>query len=182
MSRTTLFVTAVAFTLVIILCVSAYSYKVLRRRRSASWQSLIGRLERVDRASIALLAHDLNSAPGDASDSDLLDADQIWTLSGGMEGLAAMEANCEVFVDLAFHLQERFPDALPAAESLRLQAREIKWQVDRLRNAAKTGQLPTSFPDYAQRAAATYYSMTDTLLRLYERFEWSQLRELESIL
>jgi hypothetical protein len=65
------------------------------------------------------------------------------------------------------------------AEQLRLNAREIEWHVGRLKGAALTGNLQTSFADYAQRAVATYYLMTQHLIELYEHGNLPGLAELQ---
>jgi hypothetical protein len=108
-----------------------------------------------------------------------LEPSAIWTLLGGLEGLEALERNCHVLVELAAHVQESYPEALIVAERLRLHAREIEWHVGRLKGAAQTGNLQSSFVDYAQRAAATYYMMTKLVLNLYEHVDFPKLAQLE---
>jgi hypothetical protein len=71
---------------------------------------------------------------------------------------------------------------LPIAERLRLDARELKWHVTRLRGAAQKGNLQVSFPFYAQRAVATYYLMTRRVLDLYEASNFSMLADLQRAL
>ena len=93
-----------------------------------------------------------------------------------------MKANCEVLIDLAFYIQQWYPEALVVAENLRLNAREIEWHVGRLRSAEKTGKLESAFPMYAQRAVATYYLMTRQVLALYEQGNHSMLVELQKAL
>jgi hypothetical protein len=68
----------------------------------------------------------------------------------------------------SLHFQKWYPEALEIADELRLNSREIKWHIGRLRGASKTGHLYEQFPIYAQRAVATYYLMTRSLLVLYE--------------
>jgi hypothetical protein len=99
-----------------------------------------------------------------------------------MEGVEALEANSRVLIDLAFYLQQWYPEALVVAEQLRLSAREIEWQVGRLRGAAQTGKLESAFPMYAQRAAAAYYLMTQRLLDLYEQGNPPRLAALQKAL
>ncbi len=72
-----------------------------------------------------------------------------------------------------------YPEALHLAEELRLNAREIKWHVGRLRGASQTGHLQEQFPAYAQRAVATYYLMTRSLLVLYEGVKLPEFAELQ---
>ncbi len=98
---------------------------------------------------------------------------------GGLEGLELLERNCQVLVDLAMYVQRWHPEALVVAEQLRLNAREIEWQLGRLKGAAQTGNLQTAFAGYAQRAVATYYAMTRNVLELYEQAQFPELSELK---
>ena len=86
-----------------------------------------------------------------------MEPEEIWRLLGGLKGLEALEKNSEMLIDLAFYVQQWYPEALAIAERLRLDARELKWHVARLKAAAQTGDLQVSFPFYAQRAVVTYY-------------------------
>ena len=144
------------------------------RRADANCQHLLSQLKALDRDAIALLAHDiLDNTPCH------LDSEEIWPLIGGLEGLEALQHNCAVLIELAFHVQKWYPEALVIAEQLRRNAREIEWHIERLRGAAKTGNLQTAFPDYAQRAVTTYFLMTQTLLELYERSGLPEFPELQ---
>jgi hypothetical protein len=97
-----------------------------------------------------------------------METSQLWNLIGGLDGLELLERNSEVLIALAFYVQRWYPEALPIAERLRLDARELKWHVARLQAAAQKGNLQISFPFYAQRAVTTYYRMTRRVLELYE--------------
>ena len=55
----------------------------------------------------------------------ILNQPQLWRLIGGLEGLEVLEKNSEVLIDLAFYLQQWYPEALVIAERLRLDAREL---------------------------------------------------------
>jgi hypothetical protein len=99
-----------------------------------------------------------------------------------LDGLEVLETNSEVLIDLAFYVQQWHPEALVIAERLRLDARELKWHVARLKGAARTGNLEISFPFYAQRAAVTYYLMTRRVLGLYEAGNFSMLADLQKAL
>jgi hypothetical protein len=146
----------------------------LRARRSAgdTWEDLLHRLTWIDREAIATIALDAlgpldeRGNPRPQDESFTLDDDAIWKLLGGLDGLEVVERNCRVLVDLATYLQRYYPEALVVAEQLRLNAREIEWHVGRLKGAARTGNLRSSFTDYAQRAVVTYYRMTRLLLDL----------------
>jgi hypothetical protein len=151
-------------------------YYLLRSRRAArnAWALLLGRLQQIDRDNFAAVALDL------LEDSDAqLDPDRIFEMIGGMSGLDALEQNCDVLIDLAAYVQRWYPEALQIAEELRLNAREIKWHIGRLRGASQTGHLREQFPVYAQRAVATYYLMTRSLLVLYEGVHLPEYAELQ---
>jgi hypothetical protein len=51
-----------------------------------------------------------------------------------------------------------------------------------LKGAAQTGNLQSSFADYAQRAVVTYYLMTKHLLDLYEHASFPGLVDLQRAL
>jgi hypothetical protein len=139
-----------------------------------AWALLLGRLQQIDRDNFAAVALDL------LEDSDAqLDPDRIFEMIGGMSGLDALEQNCDVLIDLAAYVQRWYPEALQIAEELRLNAREIKWHIGRLRGASQTGHLREQFPVYAQRAVATYYLMTRSLLVLYEGVHLPEYAELQ---
>jgi hypothetical protein len=136
----------------------------------------------VDRDGVAQIALDYLDESGqrrsEVSDTDL-EPSQIWKLVGGLKGLEVLERNCPVLIDLAFYVQQWYPEAVVLAEELRLNAREIEWHVERLRGASKTGNLEVSFADYAQPAIAKYYLMTRRVLALYERGNLSMLIDLQ---
>ncbi|MGB8534869.1 MAG: hypothetical protein WCD57_00525 [Acidobacteriaceae bacterium] len=163
----------------------AYYYLRYRWRRRfpyGNWESLLTRLSAVDRDKIALISQSLlNEAEPltiDEDDSDLT-ATQIWSSIGGLEGLEVMERNCAVLVDLAFYVQQWYPEASIVAEELRLNARAVAWHVGRLKSAAQTGKLEIFFADYAQPAITTYYLMTRRVLALYEKYNLPGLGDLQ---
>ena len=143
----------------------------LRARKSsrATWESLLNRLTFVDRAAIARIALDVIDESGHHrkdETSATLETAEIWKLIGGWNGVEVLESNCTVLIDLAFYVQQWYPEALVVAEQLRLSTREIEWHVERLRSAAKLGKLESSIPMNAQRAAVAYYLMTQYVLAL----------------
>lgn len=167
---------------------SATAIAYVRRKRAVSgqgWEAVMKQLAAIDHAKVELIASDLlHSHEGDSNaEADcLLDPGQISQLIGGMEGLELLERNCDVLVALACVVQEQYPEALVIAEQLRLNAREIKWHIERLRGAATRGKLEAVFPEYAQRAVATYYVMTQTLLTFCEAVQLPQYAELRNAL
>jgi len=145
-----------------------------RRRDAATWDSLIARLEPIDRRAVAAIALDLFDESGtrrSGTEADLLDPSEVWDMIGGLTGLEAMDRNCAVLIDIAAHVQRWYPEAVVVAEQLRLNAREVQFHLGRLKGAVRTGNLHTAFADYAQRAVATYYRMTRSVLALCEHAE-----------
>lgn len=162
--------------------IAAFAFRRARRSSRGNWEDLVKRLVFVDRQSIEQIALDIiepSGQPRQDKGSAILDATHIWELIGGWKGLEALENNCAVLIDLAFYVQQWYPEALTVTEQLRLNTREIKWHIDRLKIARQTGKLESTIPMYAQQAAAKYYLMTQNLLSLYERGNRSMLAELQ---
>jgi hypothetical protein len=184
-NRSVIFLIAVAILVTALLVIAAYSLRRARRSSRRDWESLLKRLTAVNRGSISEVALDIIDESGQQrrdEGSAALDSGQVWKLVGGLEGLEVLEANCAVLIDLAFYVQQWYPEALAVAEQLRLSAKEIEWHVERLRGAQKTGKLESAFPMYAQRAVATYYLMTRRVLALYEQGNLAMLADLEKAL
>jgi hypothetical protein len=180
------FVAAIAIFLVVLVFIAGYYYSQSRHRSSsAGWEELFAKLTWVDRNHIAEVALDLvdeSGQPKIADDAGSMEPSHMWRLIGGLEGLEVLERNSDVLIDLAFYVQQWHPEALPIAERLRLDARQLKWHVARLKGAAQKGNLQVSFPFYAQRAVVSYYLMTQRLLRLYEAGNLSMLADLQRAL
>ena len=177
--RQVAFLFAVAGFVPILLSIAAVYLWRARRASRNGWSILLGRLRHIDRDKFAAVALDL------LDDDEVqmhLDPDLIFEMIGGMRGLDALEQNCDVLVDLASYVQRWYPEALELAEDLRLNAREIRWHIGRLRGASQTGHLKEQFPMYAQRAVATYYLMTRSLLVLYEGVQLPEFAELQRAL
>jgi hypothetical protein len=184
-ARTVYFIVAVAIFLVALVAVAAYYYRRSQNSSQKNWERLLKRLTAVDRSSIAEVALDIIDESGERRKdgaSAVLEPKQIWKLVGGLEGLEAMEANCAVLVDLAFYVQQWYPEALVVAENLRLSTREIEWHVGRLKSAQQTGKLENAFTMYAQPAVATYYLMTRQVIALYEEGNRAMLADLRNAL
>ncbi len=179
------FVTAIGLFVITLVLIAGYYYFQSRRPSAASWEELLAKLTWIDRNSIAEVALDLvdeSGQPKVADDAGSLDPSLVWRLTGGLKGLEALERNSEVLIDLAFYVQQWYPEALVIAERLRLDARELKWHVERLKGAAQKGNLQISFPFYAQRAVVSYYRMTRSVLSLYEAGNFSMLADLQKAL
>jgi hypothetical protein len=179
------FIAAIAIFLSVIVSIAGYYYSRVHRSSQVSWEELFGKLIWIDRNNIAQVALDLvdeSGQPRQVVDVEGLEPSQIWKLIGGLDGLEVLETNSEVLIDLAFYVQQWYPEAVVIAERLRLDARELKWHVARLKGAARTGNLEISFPFYAQRAVVTYYLMTRRVLDLYEAGNFSMLADLQKTL
>ncbi len=179
------FLSAIGIFLGALLSIAGYYYSRGRQSPQVGWEGLVKQLTWIDRNTIAQVALDLvdeSGEPREGPDAANLEPAQLWRLIGGLKGLEALEKNSEVLIDLAFYLQKWYPEALVIAERLRLDARELRWHVARLKGAAQTGNLQISFPFYAQRAVVTYYLMTRRLLDLYQAVNFSMLAKLQEAL
>ena len=179
------FVVAIGIFLSVLLSIAGYYYIRSRRSPAAGWEQLLASLTSIDRNNIALVALDLvdeSGRPKGSHEAATLEPAQLWELVGGLEGLEVLERNSEVLIELACYVQQWYPEALVVAERLRLDARELKWHVSRLKGAAQKGNLHISFPFYAQRAVVTYYLMTRRLLDLYQAVDFSMLAKIQEAL
>jgi hypothetical protein len=187
-ARDSTFLIALAFFLIFLVGIPLYYYVRVgrgRKRDYGSWDSLVQRLMVVDHKSVELIARDwIDGRENLKSDFEPaeLDPEEIWPMIGGMEGMEIVLNNCKVLVEMVFYLQQWYPEALAVTEQLRLNAREIEWHVDRLKSAARTGRLKSYFPDYAQKAIATYYLMTRRVLEIYEQGHFPGLPDLQKAL
>lgn len=165
------FLLAVAVLLVLLAAGSGYYYKKTRKRSRETWEQLLARLAAVNSENIQQIAFDTIDDSGRPRTDDRakdLKPEEIWRLVGGLNGLETLERNSLVLIDIAFYLQRWYPEALIAAEELRLKAREIEWHVGRLRAAPSTNELESGFANDAQNTAAAYYLMTRRLRLLFE--------------
>jgi hypothetical protein len=179
--RTVYFVAAMAIFVITLLSLALY-YFFQSRRRQLRWEELVAKLTVIDRNNIAEIALDLVDAAGRVKSMDTagrMEPAKIWQLIGGLEGLADLERNSELLIDLAFHLQQRYPEALVLAERLRLDARQLKWHINRLNGAAANGNLQVSFSFYAQRAVVAYYRMSRCVALLQESGKYPMLADLQ---
>jgi hypothetical protein len=158
---------------VVLSIIAAWIYYHLRAGKlyGRSWETILARVIPLDRGNLRIVALDLL---GEADELDRrdgpceLESSEIVELVGGLEGLAAIQRNCEALIELACYCQRLYPDALVVAEELRLNAREIQWHLGRLDAAARNGNSRAAFGEYAQRIATIYYLMTRRLVALYE--------------
>jgi len=176
------FLGAIAVFVVALSALAGYALYRARRSSRGSWEDILKRLVPLDRSCIEEVALDVidqSGRPRRDEGSAALDASQIWRMIGGWNGIEALEKNCAVLIDLAFYVQQWYPEAVAVTEQLRLSAREIEWHIDRLKIAHQTGKLESTIPMYAQQAVARYYVMTRSLLALYEQGNFSMVAELQ---
>jgi hypothetical protein len=178
------FVLAIGAFIAALAAISTYYYVLARRSSKASWEDLLGKLKSIDRNVIEEVALDRMESNDEQTEADAegLDPGTLWKMIGGLQGLEVIEQNSKVLIDLACYLQRWYPEALPIAEQLRLDSRALQFHVDRLKGAAKTGNLEISFPFYAQRAVSTYYVMTRRVLALYQAADFAMLPQLQKAL
>jgi hypothetical protein len=179
------FAAAMGTFVVALISIAGYYYSRGIRSSQTSWEELLAKLAWIDRDNIAQVALDLVDEAGRpklSTETGSLEPWQLWRMIGGLEGLKLLEANSEVLIDMAFYVQQWYPEAIVIAERLRLDARELKWHINRLKGADQTGNLQVSFPFYAQHAVATYYLMTRRVLSLYEAGNFSRLADLQRAL
>ena len=165
------FAAAIGIFLSVLLFVAGYFYFPSRKATRANWEDLFTKLTWIDRNNIAQVALDLvdvNGQPKTDEDAASLEPSQLWNLIGGLDGLEVLERNSEVLIDLAFYVQRWYPEALPIAERLRLDARELKWHVARLRGAAK--RATCKYPFRFMRSAR-WLNITLMSRRLLSRYE-----------
>lgn len=180
-----LFFTLIALFVVVAIVIAGYYFYRARNTSHAQWENLLKRLKYVDHNSVEEIALDIIEPSGEPrhdENSALLEPSEIWTRIGGWKGLKTLEDNCKVLIDLAFYVQQWYPEAVAVTEQLRLSTREIEGHLKRLKTAEKTGKLENFIPMYAQRAIAAYYLMTHRVLSLYEKGNVSMLAELQRAL
>lgn len=174
-------VAVVLFFCLLVVTATVYLPRARRQARGNTVEGLLAKLVAVDRHKLAQVAADASGVVQNGAEAGL-ESWQIWDLSGGLPGIEALAANCEVLIDLACHVQLRYPEALPVAEQLRLNAREIQWHLERLKGAEQRGHLESTYPEYAQRAVALYYGMTRHLISLYEATGTPGLQQVQAAL
>ena len=183
--RTIDFLAGAVLLFVFLAAIGGQYYLRARRSSRATWESLLNRLTFVDRAAIARIALDVIDESGHRrrdETSATLESAEIWKLIGGWNGVEALESNCTVLIDLAFYVQQWYPEALLIAEQLRLNAREVEWHIGRLRATVKTGNRKTAASEYVRQAAAIYFQMTLEVLSLYEQANIPGFADLQRVL
>jgi hypothetical protein len=140
------------------------------RTTNITWDELVAKIQRVESASIAIVAFDhLNPTKNQLE----LEPDTIWEMVGRLEGLQRMKENASVLIALAVFVERwNFDEGAIVAErmrrdglALRRAVRSVEWTLLwRLwRNTAST-----CLPFHISDAATSYYLMRQRLLALYQ--------------
>src|ERR1700733_3861918 len=172
MSRNLSFLFLAGILIAIVLVIGIRYALRLRASTTTEWDALLENLIAIDRQGVDTVALDAIESSGQRRSDRLareLDPDEIWKLLGGLGGVKRLESNSRVLVEMAAYLQRSHPEAAAVAEELRLHAKELELQVDRLRMAAEQGSLEFHIPTYAQNAAIAYYLMEQRLQALCQQ-------------
>lgn len=179
------FVAGVSILIAALVSTAWFSLSRMRQRSRADWESLVKKIVWLDSSkvtAIALSLHEEFEEGRGPSPQRHIDPSTIWDSIGGLQGLEIMKSNSRVLIEMASHLQRLYPEAVQVAEELRLDARELEWHIERLRGAARTGNLQVSIPMYAQQAIAIYFRMSRQLLDLCAVVHSPMLADLQKAL
>jgi hypothetical protein len=172
MSRNLSFLFLAGVLIAIILVVGIRYALRLRASTKTEWEALLKSLTAINRDGVDTVALDAIESSGQRRTDQLareLEPEQIWKLLGGLDGVKRLESNSRVLVEMAAYLHRSHPEAAAVAEELRLQAKELEFQVGRLRMADEQGSLEFHIPTYAQNAAIAYYLMEQRLQALCQQ-------------
>jgi hypothetical protein len=146
------------------------SWAKLRKQRQRSWHDLVADLYSLELDELHVVASDyLNPICGQIT----LEADEIWEIVGGYEGLKKMCENATIMLDLAAHAQRwNYLEASVVTERMRHDAVILRGAVLRVELGLLSGRMMKRFqvalPIRTQEAAAAYFLMRQRLLSLYE--------------
>jgi hypothetical protein len=162
-------------TLIIaLISASLYYFRKVRVSRNHEWEMLLGSLVSINREGLDRVALESIEPSGRRRSDEWsreLEPEQIWELLGGMEGIEKIERNSRVLIQMADFLQRSYLDAnaVDVALTLRRQASELAWQVERLRLAVNQGSLEFHVATYAPNVAIAYYLMEQRLRALFQQ-------------
>ena len=185
MNRTDLFLWLAGAFFVTLLIVGVRYLRRILISRNKEWPELLRDLQAIDKRGFEAVVFDAITPSGEERkdvEAKELDVDQIWDFLGGMDGLARIEHNSRVLIDMASYLRRWYPEALATAEHLRLQARELEWNIGRMKLAEKNQGLRFYFASYGQNTAVLYYQMCQRLLAVYEESAAPMFAELRTVL
>ena len=151
-----------------------------RRRRLAAetWETVLCRAEEVDLEGIRAIAEcylrpDRNQLR--------IEPNEMWTLLGGLEGMARLRKNAAAMLELAVWA-ERWNDTEGpvVTEMIRRDAVRVRRSVMRVQLGFLFGVGFLRAPFHVQEAAATYYLMRSRLLGVYENCHAGLVPRLEA--
>lgn len=135
------------------------------KQRFLTWNEIAGRLKPVPAEGIQALAMEQlhpKSSPAKRNH------DEIWALVGGAAGLACMNNNAEVFMDLLSYAEATNPDeAAIVAGRMRQDGVALRRAVLGAGIAVTVGYGRSRMTAYVQDAASSYYLLRERLLELY---------------
>lgn len=161
---------ATLVTLVLLTCLLGFallrSYIAANRLARCTWEELVGKLRPVAADGVMMVALD-HLAP--SKDQLGLQPETMWTLLGGLEGLARMRENGRVLVALASYVERwNFDEGVIIAERMRRDGLQLRSSVNRVMLETFLGLKQVRIPFYLHEAASSYYLMRQRLLVLYE--------------
>lgn len=133
---------------------------------SGSWDDLVSRLQPVPTRGILAVAADYLHP---SKDQLGIQTDDLWTMVGGVEGLAQMRANADLLIALAGYAQQwNFSEGVIVAERMRHDALMLRRATFKISLGLVLGYGRERGPFYVQEAASAYSLMRQRLLSLYE--------------
>jgi hypothetical protein len=166
---------------VVLIGLGLYYFWKIRVSSNQEWEALLGGLVEINREGLDRVALDTIEPIGRRRTDELareLEPEQIWDLLGGIEGIEKLESNSRIIVQMADYLQRSYPNAADVAATLRSQAAELTWQVERLRMAVNQGTIEFHVTTYAPNVAIAYYLMEQRLQILLRIANIPSLRRL----
>jgi hypothetical protein len=155
----------VALSLIVtsaLICVQAKA----RRLAGADWNTLVARIQPVPFEALEKVALDNLQPRGRQLQ---LEANEIWELVGGLEGLKRMNQNADLMIQLAAYVRVwNFDEAVIVAERIRQDAIILKRALHQIKLQRVFRSYRLRVPFYAHQGATAYYLMTRRILALYE--------------
>jgi hypothetical protein len=151
----------VAVTLAIV-----QSYRKARTFITDDWDSLVSQLLPVPSAALEKVA--MEHLRPDRQQVGL-EAEEMWTILGGWEGIERMGHNADLMIRLAAYVRVwNFDEAVIVSERIRQDAIVLKRALMRIRIQIYFSRYKVRIPFHVHQAASSYYLMTRRLLSLYE--------------
>jgi hypothetical protein len=155
----------VALSLIVtsaLICVQAKA----RKLAGTDWNTLVARIQPVPFEALEKVALDNLQPRGQQLQ---LEANEIWLLVGGLDGLKRMNHNADLMIQLAAYVRVwNFDEAVIVAERIRQDAIILKRALHHIKLQRVFRAHRLRVPFYAHQGATAYYLMTRRLLALYE--------------